>query len=105
MHINIYKHQQHHHSNSTTSYNSHNSSKGGNTSYYDKHHIQHPSIIHTSSFIHNKLVIKDFQGNQTQIIFNQVRLIFHDFKTTKTIEPKLRKTTQLPQLCIHINHI
>jgi len=39
------------------------------------------------------------------IIFNQVRIIFHNFETTKTIEPKLRKTTKLPQLCIHINQI
>jgi len=39
------------------------------------------------------------------IIFNQVRIIFHNFKVIKAIEPKLRKTTQLPQLCIHINHI
>jgi len=40
---------------------SHNSSKGENTSYYDKHHIQHPAIIHTSTFNHIKLFIKDMQ--------------------------------------------
>jgi len=45
---------------------SHNSSKGEITPHYDKHHIQHPSIIHTSSFIRNKLFIKDFQGNRVQ---------------------------------------
>jgi len=39
------------------------------------------------------------------IIFNQVRIIFHNFKVIKAIEPKPRKTTQLPQLCIHINHM
>jgi len=33
------------------------------------------------------------------IIFNQARIIFHNFKVIKVIEPKLRKTTQLPQLC------
>jgi len=41
---------------------SHNSSKGENTLYYDKHHIQHPSIIHTSTFNHIKLFVKDLQG-------------------------------------------
>ena len=46
--------------------NSHNSSKGENTQNYDKHHIQHPLIIHTSSFIHIKLFVKDFQDNRTQ---------------------------------------
>jgi len=66
---NIYTHQQHHHSNSTTSYNSHNLSKGENTPHHDKHHIQHSSIIHTSLFIHNKLFIKDFQGNRTQRLY------------------------------------
>jgi len=40
------------------------SSKGENTLYYDKHHIQHPSIIHTSTFNHIKLFIKDLQGNR-----------------------------------------
>jgi len=48
---------------------SHNSSKGENTPHYDKHHIQHPSIIDTSSFIHIKLFI-DFQGNQCQWLFS-----------------------------------
>ena len=43
--------------------NSHNPSKGDNTPNYDKHHIQHPSIIHTSSYIHIKLFTKDFQVN------------------------------------------
>jgi len=80
---NIYKHQQYHHS---------NSSKGEDIPHYDKHHIQHPSIIHTSLSIHNKLFIKDFHGKSySKIILNQVRLIFYNFKTTKKIEPKLRK--------------
>ena len=34
---------------------SHNSSKGENKPYYDKHHIQHSSIIHTPSYNHIKL--------------------------------------------------
>jgi hypothetical protein len=38
---------------------SHNSSKGENPPYNDKHHIQHLSIIHTSSYNHIKLVTKD----------------------------------------------
>ncbi len=42
--------------------NSHNSSKGEYTPYYDKHHIQHSSIIHTSSYNYIKLFIKDLQG-------------------------------------------
>jgi len=42
--------------------NSHNSSKGKNTSYYDKHHIQHCSIIPTSSFNHIKLFISKVIG-------------------------------------------
>jgi len=63
MHI-TYKHQQHHHSNSTTSYNFHNSSKGENTPHYDKHHIQHLSIIHISPQSHIKPFIKDMQGNR-----------------------------------------
>jgi len=41
--------------------NSHNSSKGENPPYYDKHHIQHLSIIHTSSYNHIKLITKDLQ--------------------------------------------
>ena len=45
---------------------SHNSRKRENTPHHDKHHIQHPSIIHTSLFINNKLFIKDFQGNRIQ---------------------------------------
>jgi hypothetical protein len=36
-----------------------NPSKGENTPYYDKHHIQHLSIIHTSSYNHIKLSTKD----------------------------------------------
>jgi len=43
---------------------SHNSSKRENTPYYDKHHIQHLSIILTSTFNHIKLFIKDLQGIQ-----------------------------------------
>ena len=38
---------------------SHNSSKGENTTLYDKHHIQHLTIIHISSFNHMKLFTKD----------------------------------------------
>ena len=41
---------------------SHNSSKGENTSHHDKNHIQHLSIIHTSSYNHIKLFIKDLQS-------------------------------------------
>jgi hypothetical protein len=41
---------------------SHNPSKGENTSLYDKHHIQHISITHTSSYNHTKLFTKDFQS-------------------------------------------
>jgi len=41
---------------------SHNPSKGENTSYYDKHLVQHLSIIHTSSYNHIKLFTKDLQG-------------------------------------------
>jgi short subunit fatty acids transporter len=37
-------------------------SKGENTPYYDKPHIQHPSIIHTSSYNHITLSTKDLQG-------------------------------------------
>jgi len=40
---------------------SHNSSKGENPSYYDKHHIQHLSIIHTFSYNHIKLITKYLQ--------------------------------------------
>jgi len=40
-----------------------------------------------------------------KIIFDKDRLSFHNFKTTTVIESKLRKQTQLPQVCIHINHI
>jgi len=43
---------------------SHNSSKGENPPYYDKHHIQHLSIIHTSSYNHIKLITKDLQDIQ-----------------------------------------
>jgi len=45
--------------------NFHNLSKGENTPYYDKHHIQHPSIIHTSSYNHIELFIKYLQGIQS----------------------------------------
>jgi len=38
---------------------SHNSSKGENTTLYDKHHSQHPTITHISSFNHIKLFMKD----------------------------------------------
>ena len=52
---------------------SHNSSKGENTPHYDKHHIQHPSIIHTSSF--NYIRQKISQGNRPlRIIFDKVRI-------------------------------
>jgi len=38
---------------------SHNPSKGENTTPYDKHHIQHLTIIHISSYNHIKLFTKD----------------------------------------------
>jgi len=43
---------------------SHNSSKGENTTLYDKHHIQHLTIIHTSLCNHIKLFIKDWQSKR-----------------------------------------
>jgi len=85
---------------------SHNSSKGENKSHYDKHHIQHLLIIHTSSYNHIKLFTKRFGSYPVlNINFNKVCLSFHNFKTTMAIESKLRKQTQLSQLCIHINNI
>jgi len=44
---------------------SYNSSKGENTSYCDKYHIQHLSIIHISSYNHIKLSTKDLQDIQS----------------------------------------
>jgi len=41
---------------------SHNPSKGENTTPYDKHHIQHLTIIHISSYNHIKLFTKDLQS-------------------------------------------
>jgi len=41
---------------------SHNPSKGENTSHHDKHHIQHLSTIHTSSYNHINLFTKDLQS-------------------------------------------
>jgi len=41
---------------------SHNTSKGENPPHYDKHHIQHLSIIHTSSYNHVKLFTRDLQS-------------------------------------------
>ena len=38
---------------------SHNPSKGEITTLYDKHHNQHLTIIHISSFNHIKLFTKD----------------------------------------------
>jgi len=40
--------------------NSPNSSKGENTTHYDKHHIQHLQVIHTSSYSPIKLHTNDF---------------------------------------------
>jgi len=37
--------------------------------------------------------------------FRQVRISFYNFKTIKTIEPKLSIQTLVPQLCIHLDHI
>jgi hypothetical protein len=59
-HICINRHQLHHY-NSSTHTISHNPSKGENTPYYDKHHFQHPSIIHTTSYNYIKLFTKDLQ--------------------------------------------
>jgi len=85
--------------------NFHHSSKGENTPYYDKNHIQHPSIIHTSTYNHIKPFIRFARYSVLKTISDKVHLSFHNFKATMAIEPKLRKQTQLPQLCIHINHI
>ena len=57
-HICIHQHQlyhiiQQHHT------ISHNPSKGENTTPYDKHHIQHRTIIPISSYNHIKLFTKD----------------------------------------------
>ena len=43
---------------------SHNPSKEENTTLYDKHHFQHLTIIHISSFNHMKLFTKDLQGTR-----------------------------------------
>ena len=40
--------------------------KGENTPHHDNHHIQHPLIIHTSLFIHNKPFMKEFQNKRVQ---------------------------------------
>jgi len=66
MHIYIYNHQQHHHNNLTLHTISHNSSKREKYTNYDKHHTQHLSLNHTSTFNYIKLFMKDLQGNRTQ---------------------------------------
>jgi len=64
------------------------------TKYRHKSHMS--AVVYTSTY---------HRPNHLSSKICKVRLIFHNFKTTKTIEPKTKQTTQFPQLCIHINHI
>jgi len=64
------------------------------TKYIHKSHMS--AVVYTLMY---------HRPNHLNSKFCKVRLIFHNFKTTKTTEPKTKQTTQLPQLCIHINHI
>jgi len=86
---------------------SHSSSKGENTPHYDEHTSYSTPINHSHIFIPSYPIITKIYARYSvlKIIFDKVRLSFHNFKTTMAIESKLRKQTQLPQLCIHINHI
>jgi len=53
------------------------------------------AVVYTSTY---------YRPNHLNSKFCKVRLIFHNFKTTKTIESKLSKQTLVPQLCIHLDH-
>jgi len=59
-HICIHQHRLYHITQQHTI--SHNPSKGENKTLYDKHHIQHLTIIHISSYNQIKLFTKDLQS-------------------------------------------
>ena len=69
---------------------SHNPNKGENTSYYDKYHFQHISIIHTSSCNHTKLFTKDLQSNRLKRSFSTK---FVSFCKTSIIDTFQNKRT------------
>ena len=62
--------------------------------YIHKSHMS--AVMYTSTY---------HRTNHLNSKICKVRLIFHNFETTMTIEPKLSKQTQLPQLCVHMDHI
>ena len=102
-----YSHQyeQHHHK-STTSYNF-LQSKQRRKIYHTMINIMFDTY---ESFIHLHTIISNYSQKICKVsglkdCFRQVRLSFYNFKNIMAIESKLSKQTQMPQLCIPLDHI